>query len=233
MRGLSAGSLALLAADGQGRQSERSVLELVEGRWVGPVELRLRSMKKLSGSVLSSRGPVAGARVVLRAFSPTVGGGEASTGPEGTFTLEVPENIGAATAVVKAPGYGTKAFLVAAGEKPLSLTLAEAAGEIAIVLPRSAADLSRENLRVILFQDDMEVPVNLLRTGEGPQVVSNAEPVLRLASLAPGRYSACLAQRQVESKGAALDAAAKDASFTCDTGQLAAGGTLALTLRER
>lgn len=231
VRGLSAGSLALMAADGQGRQSERSVLELVEGRWVGPVELRLRAMKKLSGSVISSRGPVAGARVVLRAFAPTVGGGEASTGPEGTFTLELPENIAAGTAVIKAPGYGTKVFPVAAGEKPLSLTLPEAAGEIAIVLPRSATDLSRENLRVVLFQDDMEVPVNLLRAGEGPQAVSDAEPVLRLASLAPGRYSACLARRQVETKGSALAAAAKD-SFACDTGQLAAGGTLALTLRE-
>jgi hypothetical protein len=233
VRGLSAGSVALMAAGSQARQSERTVLNLVEGRQAGPVELRLRAMKKLSGTVISSRGPVAGARVVLRAFSPTVGGGDAATGPEGTFTLEVPQNIALGTVVVKAPGFGTKVFPVAAGEKPLSLTLSEAAGEIAIALPRGAADLSRENLRVILFQDDMEVPVSLLRAGEGPQMVSDAEPVLRLASLAPGRYSVCLAQRQVESKGSALDSTAKDASLTCDTGQLAAGGALALTLRER
>lgn len=233
VRGLSPGSLALMAVDNQARQSDRTVLELVEGRSVGPVELRLRAMKKLSGAVLSSRGPVAGARVVLRAFSPSVGGGEAATGPEGTFTLQVPQNIVAGTAVVKAPGFGTKVFPVVAGEKPLSLTLSEAAGEIAIVLPRSATDLFRENLRVILFQDDLEVPVSLLRAGEGPQAVSDAEPVLHFASLAPGRYSACLAQRQVESKGSALDPAAKDASVACDSGQLAAGGTLALTLRER
>ena len=233
VRGLSAGSAALMAAGGEARQSERTVLDLVEGRSAGPVELRLRAMKKLSGTVVSSRGPVAGARVVLRAFSPTVGGGDAATGPEGTFTLEVPQNIAAGTAVVKAPGFGTKVFPVAADERPLSLTLSEAAGEIAIALPRGVNDLFRENLRVILFQDDMEVPVSLLRAGENPQAVSDTEPVLRLASLAPGRYSACLAQRQVESKGSALDPTAKDASLTCDTGQLAAGGTLALTLRER
>lgn len=232
VRGLPAGSLALMAADSQARQSERTVLEIVDGRSVGPVELRLRSTKELSGTVLSSRGPVAGARVVLRAFSPTIGGGDAATGPEGTFTLKIPQNVAAATVVVRAPGHGTKAFPVVAGEKPLALTLPQGAGEIAIALPRGVMDLFRENLRVILFQDGMEVPVNLLRAGAGPQALPDAEPILRLADLAPGGYSACLAHRQVESKGAALEPAAKDAAVTCDSGQLTAGGTLALTLRE-
>lgn len=232
VRGLSKGPLALMAADSQAMQSERTLLEIVEGRSVGPVELRLRRTKELSGTVLSSRGPVAGARVVFRASFPAIGGGDAATGPEGTFTLKVPQNVTAATVVVKAPGYGTKAFPIVADEKPLALALPEATGEIAISLPRDVKELFRENLRVILFQDDMEVPVNLLRADEGSQTLADAEPVLRLASLAPGRYSACLAARQVESKGSALDPAAQEAAVTCDSGQLTAGGTLALTFRE-
>jgi hypothetical protein len=230
VRGLSEGSLALMAADSQARQSERIVLDLVDGRSVGPIELRLRPMKHLTGTVLSSRGPVPGARVVVRASS-TVGGGEAATGPEGTFSMEIPANIASGTAVVKAPGFGTKVFPLLVGEKPLALNVSEAAGEIAIALPRSTTDLYRENLRVILFQDDMEVPVSLLQAGAGSQAQSKDAPVLRLASLAPGRYSACLARRQVELKGTALNASSM-AGMMCDSGQLAAGATLALALRE-
>jgi hypothetical protein len=181
--------------------------------------------------VQSSRGPVAGARIVVRAYSPTVGGGEAATGPEGTFSLDIPANIASGTVVVKAPGFGTKVFPLGAEENPLPLTVSEGAGEVVISLPRSATNLYRENLRVILFQDDMEVPLSLLRAGEGPQAPPDGSPVLRLASLAPGRYSACLARRQVDLKGSALEPVSK-AGMVCASGHLAAGATLALALRE-
>ncbi len=180
--------------------------------------------------MLSSLGPVAGARIVAMANSPAVGGGEAATGPEGTFSLEVPANLDSMTAVVKAPGFGTQAYPLVAEEKSIALKMSDASGQIAIALPRTAADLQRDNLRVTLFQNGLEIPIALLREDASASHGKDGAPSLRLANLAPGPYQACLARKQVDAKGS-LEHTPK-AAVSCDSGQLASGTTLALTLSE-
>jgi hypothetical protein len=231
VRGLPEGLLALIATGDGSAQSERALVNAVQGSKVGPLELRLRPIRKLSGTVLSPTGPVAGARIVALANSPAVGSGQAMTGPGGTFTLELPENVPAVTAVVKAPGFGTQAFPLALEGKTISLMLSEAAGEIAIALPRATAELQQENLRVALFQNGFELPISLLREDASSSSGTQEAPLLRLANLAPGQYSACFARKQVESKGS-LEHAPK-AAVACDSGQLASGAILALTLNSR
>jgi hypothetical protein len=230
LRGLPPGSLALFAKEiskDSAGQSERTLLSLGEDGEIGPVELRLRAMKRVEGVVSSSRGPVAGALVRARARPPAVGEGQATTGPDGAFSLEIPDNVVSVEAAVSAPGYGIQAFPLAAGEKALSLTLSETAGDIVIALP-DTAELQRENRQVTLFQNGMEIPMTLLQGGSS--AASADGPALRFAGLAPGSYSACLTRIPVASTGA-LDPAAipKEA---CDSGQLATGATLALTLRD-
>jgi hypothetical protein len=231
LRGLPLGSLALFAkeigAEGSAGQSERTLVSVSEGGEVGPVELRLRAMKRLQGVVSSSRGPVAGALVRARARPPAVGEGQATTGPDGSFSLEIPDNVASIEAAVSAPGYGIQAFLLPAGEKAVSLTVSETAGDVVIALP-DPAELQRENRQVTLFQNGMELPMTLLRGGDS--TASADGPALRFASLAPGSYSACLVRIPVASTGA-LDPAAIPKN-ACDSGQLATGATLALTLRD-
>ncbi len=230
IRGFTTGLLSLMAKDGGSGQSERVVLNAAESGKIGPIELRLRPVRRLSGTVISQLGPVVGAVIVALANSPAVGGGRAMTGPEGTFTLELPADIPSVTAVVKAPGFGTQAFPLVADDKPVSLTMSEAAGEIVIALPRGAVDLHRENLRVALFQNGLELLISLLREDASSNVALDDTPVLHLANLAAGQYSACIAQKQVDSKGSVEHN--PSTGLSCDSGQLAAGTTLALTLRE-
>jgi hypothetical protein len=232
VRGLPEGLLALIATDGGSGagQSERTLVDAHQESHIGPLELRLRPIRRLQGTVSSSLGPIAGARIVALANSPFVGGGQATTGPEGAFSLEIPANIASLTAVVKAPGFGTQAFPIIPDEKTIALTLSEAAGEIAVALPRAAEDLQRESFRVAFFQNGLEIPISVLREDAVSARASGTDsaPVLRLANLAPGQYSACIAPKQVDSKGS-LEHAPK-AAGACDTGHLATGAKLALTL---
>jgi hypothetical protein len=236
LRALPEGPLSLIASDGGSGQSGRVVVDALPGAKVGPVELRLRPVRRLSGSVLSPLGPVAGARIVVLANAPAAGGGEAMSGLDGTFSLELPADLDAVTAVVKAPGLGTQAFPLATGgdpAAPIALQMSEAAGQIAIALPRAAEDLPRDNLRVALFQNGVEIPLNLLREDAAPSAApaKDGPPGLLLANLAPGQYVACIAQKQVDSKGS-LDRAPR-AAVSCDSGSLATGAVLALTLHDQ
>ena len=231
LRALPQGLLSLIASDGGSGQSERAVVNAVPGTKVGPVELRLRPIRHLNGNVLSPLGPVVGARVVMLANFPAVGGGEAMTGPEGTFSLDLPADLDAVTAVVKAPGFGTQVFPLLTKQEKFPLQMSEAAGQLAISLPRVEADLQRENLRVALFQNGLELPISLLREDASSSAAPGTDgaPVLVLAHLAPGQYQACIAQKRVDLKGS-LDRTPQ-AGVSCDSGELAPGVSLALTLR--
>jgi hypothetical protein len=232
VRGLSDGLMSLIASDGGSGQSERAVVNIVQGAKVGPLEIRLRAIRHLKGTVLSEAGPVAGAHVMALANFPAVGGGQAMTDPDGTFSLELPANLDSVSAVVKAPGFGTQAFRIVATEEAISLRMSQAAGQIAVALPRGVADLQRESLRVSLFQNGLEVPISALRDDvSSSESTRDGTLVLRLSNLAPGDYLACIAKKQVESKGS-LDRF-PNAAVACDSGQLTPGVTLALTLREK
>ncbi|HSG38802.1 MAG TPA: hypothetical protein VLE27_04110, partial [Thermoanaerobaculia bacterium] len=88
-----------------------------------------------------------------------------------------------------------------------------------------------EDRQLVLFQNGMELPMALLRGGGPiPSGEKDAGAALRFTRLAPGQYSACLARTPVASTGALLDPAALPED-DCGSGQLAAGATLALTLR--
>jgi len=200
LRALPPGLLSLIASDGGSGQSERAVVDAVPGAKVGPVELRLRPSRHLNGNVLSPLGPVVGARILMLANFPAVGGGEAMTGPEGTFSLDLPADLDAVTAVVKAPGLGTRVFPLLTKEETISLQMSEAAGQLAISLPRAAADLQRASLRVALFQNGLELPISSLREDASSSAAPGTDgaPVLVLAHLAPGQYQACIAQKRVD-----------------------------------
>jgi hypothetical protein len=230
VRGLPEGPLGLIASDGGAGVSERAVVNTAGRGTVGPVELRLRAVHRLSGTVVSPYGPVAGAHIVALANAPAVGGGQASTGPGGTFSLELPSNVIALTAVVKAPGFGTQAFPIAVDDKPVSLRVSHSLGDIAIAMPRTAAEFQKENLRVALFQNGIEVPLTALREDVSTSDPSapNGTPILRLANLAPGSYSACIAQKQVDSKGSLEHN--PGAAIACDSGELGAWASLRLSL---
>lgn len=223
VRGLPEGTAWLAAGQGT-RSSGRTFVSLAEGRAAGPIRLRIEPVKRLAGTVASPLGPVAGARVDVIASVPAEGGGSARTDPRGGFEVELPEKTRRVVAVVSAPGFALRAFEAAAGP-PLSLAVSEDAGEIEIRLQGDAAELLRQDLRVALFQNGLQIPPYVYSQWAHEQGQPRGAQSLRIPNVAPGEYRICLVPMRLPLEG---DPAAAGAE--CASGLLFRGGTLALEL---
>jgi hypothetical protein len=207
--------------------SDRAVAVLVDGREVGPIELRLHPTKRLAGAVVSSRGPVAGARVMVLARTPDGGGAAATTGTDGAFQVDLPQPVSRVAAIVSAPGFALRAFDAPADGEPLALQVTEEGGSLEITLPLTGEALLRENLVLGALQNGLPVPGSVLGEWAYDQGQSRErrDRVLRVPNVAPGEYRACLVPRQLEGS---LAWAATQGGSTCDSGLLAPGATLSL-----
>jgi hypothetical protein len=227
-RGLPEGSVWLGASSSAKKSaSGRTFVSLVDGRAVGPLELRLRPVQSLTGTVLSPRGPVAGSRVMVLSRLPGGGGGIATTSPDGAFTVELPQVSPRVVAIVSSPGFALRAFDAATEGKPLSLTVTEEGGWLEIVIPGNGEDLERDNLTLAVLQNGLPVPVSVLNkwAQDQGQPRTTADGRLRAPNVAPGEYRVCLVPQRQELAllwGAPLEGA------TCDSGTLAPGATLSL-----
>jgi hypothetical protein len=181
-------------------------------------------MRRLSGRVLSPAGPVPGAEVTLIATVPPVGGGVVQSEADGSFEIEIPEIAQRVTAVVAAPGYALRAFDAAVGP-PLSLAVSAEQGDLEIRLGLSTEELTRRDLRVVVYQNGLELLPNTLRAWSqhqgqpwpGPQP---SPMVLRIPGLAPGEYRICLIPLRLQ----------EETPMECSSGTLFAAGTLILHL---
>lgn len=223
VRGLPEGPAWLAAGQGT-RSSGRTFVSLTEGRAVGPVQLRIEPTKRLQGTVVSPLGPVADARVDVIASMPAEGGGSARTDYGGSFQVEIPEKTQRVVAVVSAPGFALRAFDAAAGA-PLSLAVSEEGGEIEIRLLTEAGDVLRQDLRVALFQNGLQIPPNVYGQWAHEHGQSLGTQSLRIPNVAPGEYRICLVPMRLPLEG---DPAASGAE--CASGLLFRGGTLELRL---
>lgn len=228
-RGLPPGLQAVLAANGTGRLSEERSIELLEGQLAGPIELRLRSLRRISGTVRSSQGPVAGAKLLLRAEAPGVGEGSATTELDGSFTLELPENLGNLIAVVKGPGFGAQGFRVVGTEDRLNVLLREGVGAISVAAPEASEDDEGSPLRLALWASGVELPVSFLRAGLPSPAATGAgeDSDIRLHALAPGHYVACWLPA-AENLWGGLGAPPPVAEAACASGTLAEGQEIRL-----
>jgi hypothetical protein len=229
-RGLPEGAVWLAAESAsQKKVSSRTFAALLDGRAVGPIELRLRPVERLAGRVSSPRGPVAGSHVTILSRSPDGGGGDAMTSTDGSFTVELPRVSPRVVAIVSAPGFALRAFDAPGEGQPLTLPVTEEGGRLEITLSGDGEDRQRENLALAVLQNGLPVPASILtqwaydqgqaRDGTGRQ--------LQIPNVAPGEYRACLVPRQ------SLEALAWTSlpeGVSCDSGLLGSGATLSLKL---
>lgn len=216
---------AWLAAGVKSRSSGRTLITLTAGRAVGPVELRLRNTRQLSGKVVSPTGPVAGARVDVLVSTPPAGGGSARSQADGTFQVEIPEKAQRFVAIVSAPGFSLKAFEGSTGA-PLSLPVAQEGGTLEIEIEQAVEELLQQDLAIHLFQNGLHVPpyvVGQWARDHGQSLLGNS---LRLPSVAPGEYRACVVPARLPLEG---DPAAAGAQ--CHSGFLFAGSSLSLKVK--
>ncbi len=225
-RALPAGTVSLMGDDGENAcQAGPLMVTMPEAGAVGPIELRCRKKKVIAGTVVSARGPGVGVRVIVRGLPPKLAGGEAISGSDGTFSLEVPADLEQAIVSMQATGYGFQQRPVRLGAEPLRLTLKEGTGELKLHLP-NFADLRRQEFQLALFQEGTEVPLALLTTRSSPATEPGTTSVEIISQLAPGHYAACLR------KMAATPLSAPEAvdPSQCASGLLAPGQQLTLQL---
>jgi hypothetical protein len=225
-RGLPEGPVWLGAESSSG-MSDRVFATLVEGRAVGPLELRLHATRELNGTVISSSGPVVGSRVMILAKAPVAGGAVATTGTDGAFHVDLPRAVSRVEALVSAPGFALRAFDASAEEEPLALHMTEEGGSLEIAIRPTDDDLMRDNLMLAVFQNGLYIPSSALAQwaadqGQPRELIGR---ILRVPNVAPGEYRACLLPRQLETS---LPSILAPEGAACDSGLLAPGATLAL-----
>lgn len=232
VRGLSEGMVHMSAAfsSGEGEwTSDRTPLFLRDGEETGPIELRMRKNRRLSGMVQSPLGPVPGASILVIPLRPPSLAGGARTDLDGSFTALVPAATESAAVIVSPPGHTLKAFTVPVGDVPQTLKVDREGGELEILVPEESEDIEREEVILLVFQDGLPLPTPILSQwalGHGRDLTIPGK--VAVGDVAPGEYRACLAAR-------AVLASWQDSGWTaplarCTTGQLTAGGTLRLDL---
>jgi hypothetical protein len=227
VRGLPEGPVWLGAESGS-QISDRAYAMLVDGRAVGPIELRLHPTQQLTGRVMSPQGPVAGSRVVVLARTPEGGGAMATTGADGTFKANLHKGVSRVEVIVSAPGFALRAFDASLeGGEPLSLQVTEEEGSLEIALPVDGEELARQNLILAAFQNGLLVPASILSQWGYDHGESSVRKggLMRVPGVAPGDYRVCLLPRQLE---IALAWSQVTDGADCDSGLLTPGATLAL-----
>jgi hypothetical protein len=224
-RGLPEGPV-WLGAEASSQVSDLVLATLAEGNTAGPIELHLHPTRKLTGTVTSPRGPVAGSRVMIQARAPGGGGGTAVTDTDGAFQVNLSPTASRLVAVAGAPGFALRAF-DAQADKPLLLPLSEDQGRLEVTLPLTSEELLRADLFLAIFQNGLPIPSSALGQWlrDHGQALDDATRTLRVPEVAPGEYRVCLLSRQLEQL--VLWSSAPGGSG-CASGLLAPGATLSL-----
>jgi len=227
VHGLATGQ-AQLGASSKARTSDRVILFLGESQDVGPVELRLKSSKALSGKVLSRHGPVPGAWIEVFPLRPELMFGEsARTDPDGSFTTQIPGKAEVVQVIVSPPGAALQAFAVPAGNDLANLQVSEDSGDLEVVVPWTLEELQAQNLSASIFQNGLVVPSGtLMRWARSHGEPANESP-FRFPALAPGDYVVCVAPRTP----IGMPGSPADSSAQCASGSLTAGSRLRLEVK--
>jgi hypothetical protein len=205
-----------------------------EGTAVGPIELRLRKNKRLSGRVQSSRGSVPGAGLVVLPLPPAPMFGDSTrTELDGSFSAQVPDTAGSVAVIVSPPGYALKAFPLTMSDAAQDLMVTGEGGSLEVSFPAKSEETEREGFSLWVFQDGLPIPQGELyrwAAGHGHDYVVEGGRKVLVPELAPGQYRVCLAARAVQAQWWASGWTAPLAK--CAAGQLTAGGMLRLDLGE-
>jgi hypothetical protein len=210
--------------------SDQILVDAVESRPAGPVNLVLRRTKSLSGRVQSSRGPIPGAVVRLSPQRPPMPQTQSvRTGPDGSFSARIPSKAESLLAVVSAPGHALKAFEVPAVEHSIALNVPEEGGGIDVTLPFSQEEAQTKGFTVVVLQNGLLIPPStLFRWAAGHGIQAQDAAGLHLPRLAPGAYEVCVGPAALVEEWELTGWKIGQAS--CASGFLGAGATLRLEI---
>jgi hypothetical protein len=141
VRGIPAGLLEVQAESRDG-VSDTVLATVMEEGITGPLELVLRSLRPVGGTVAGPRGGAPGVRVYLRPVGEGFhGGDEVFTDARGEFTARLPRSVRGVAVQLMAPGYALTLLRTPLPEQGrLAFRLSEAAGAVALRLPPGLED---------------------------------------------------------------------------------------------
>jgi hypothetical protein len=215
--GVANGAAHLSAENGSAgarQHSNDAAIDVPATGSVGPIELRLQPQHHIVASVISSRGPVAGAivEITVPPPAPTPFIERMTTGLEGTFELNPPASAASATAVVLSPGLALRAFTLPLDGRELVLNVPESGGTLRITTTEPLMTYSY----LAVTQDGRAIPARNIFAWAGNHGIRPTEHGIDVPDVAAGVYRVCV--------GRATDAPA------CSEGSLAPGSLLELRL---
>lgn len=232
IRGVPEGRISVTAeaSSAAGRLTgDEMIVDLAEGRPMGPLRLVLRRTRVLSGRVQSFRGPVAGAVVRVSSFRPPLGFTDSGrTGLDGSFSVRIPVKAEALLAIVSAPGHALKALEFPVTEHTVILNIPENGGSLDVALSETAEQAQARKLTLAVLQDGRFLPPSTLyRWAAGHGLRFQDQTGIHLPRMAPGEYKVCMGPLALLED---WEASAWLATARCAQGYLSEGSRLDLRL---
>lgn len=202
--------------------SPPQLLEVTDGRDLGPVELRLTRPVTVHGQVVSPLGTAAGTSLSFWPWEPRLGGGDdARTDLEGRFSARLPQGTRTVLVGVSAPGMALRVFALPVDGNDARLLVRPEGGTVEFELPGPVPSESS----FFLFQNGFPILRDDLASwmrSKGSLLDLKQGGVYRAPQLAPGRYDLCVG------RDGTLLSEPPPADRRCVSGVLEAGGRLRL-----
>lgn len=226
LRGLSPGPLWLWATAGNDK-SEQLLVVVQERRTTAAVRLRLQERRRLEGRVMSPAGPVVVAQVVVIPIG-SVFVEEASTNPDGSFSVEVPAVARQFTVLAMASGYALSwAGYTSDRNQPLLVALDSGGGSVRLRFSSRDHTVPEGYYTPVLVRDGSPVWMGLLYRWLAAHGLTYGELESRgLPNMPSGSYSACLLPP--EALAGVIQGVV--AGGHCSSGFLPRGGDITLAL---
>ena len=194
-RGVQPGDVLLSASvdtAGDSAESDAATVHVEEKGSSGPVQLVLVPGQRLTGTVRSPDGAIAGAYLnVLAMGTDQVGGATAVSDADGHYVLRVPGNAQRAMITVRAPGCALRVFDVPLPNHGAVLNVPEVGGEVDIAFGRKAPEPGSQ--MILTFQDDRPiVPNELFNWVKSHGLPYPADNGYQLPDMAPAHYTVCV-----------------------------------------
>jgi len=195
--GMVSGDFLVTAQTNDGASASTSIT-LEEGSDPGPVELTVREWLRISGRVVSSSGPVPGARIRAKSLVPGSSSSkveDALSGVDGRFELKLASGSEAVELAVLPPGFAARFLrLPVAPDQSLEIRVEQLGGTVVVSLPES--DETQPWAQPFLHHDGGRIPVSWLASSWGRP--HSGEGRIALGLMEPGDYQLCVGERCAE-----------------------------------
>ncbi|MFN7963949.1 MAG: carboxypeptidase-like regulatory domain-containing protein [Thermoanaerobaculia bacterium] len=239
LRGIAPATIQLQAGAsvrGKAMESLPRSLDVAEDRRLTGIDLQLMEREIVQGKVLSSRGPVAGARVSLYPAQGSPGSAQATgadvvTAADGSFATGLPAGSRELEVMVMPPGFAlTIRRVVRAPGQPLILAVEELGGTLTLLGSPQEARADGLGALLTLWKDGIPLGEPVLR----PWAMLNGggwdAPSLRLPAMPPGHYQVCWLSGEELARQVLRGYLLTPDPAQCPAGDLAQGGELVLEI---